>query len=126
MAVGEESRYNFTVRMRQVDVSGQLVEPERLDIPYPRTPVIQRSRPDLHEYKVREGDTWSNIASRFLRGRSDLWWVIAEFTGVVDAFEELTVGSILRIPSFDMVMFDVLNFDIEQPRRDSAFTDEGT
>jgi len=126
MSVSEESRYNFTVRMRQVDMAGQLVEPERLDLPYPRTPVIRRSRPDLHEYKVREGDTWSNIASRFLRGRSDLWWVIAEFTGVVDTFEELVVGAILRIPSFEMVMFDVLNFAIEQPRRDSAFTDEGT
>lgn len=111
MSVSDESRFNYSPRIRVVDAAGTELENERVHLPYPREPIVSVLRPDLYEYHAQEGDTWSNIASRLLRGRSDLWWVIAEFTGVMDPFAELFAGRILKVPQFDTVMFEVLNFD---------------
>ena len=80
-------------------------------MPYSRGEVLARVSPEnLFEYVVREGDSWSNIAARLLKGRGDLWWILAELNGVLDPFTELTVGRTLKVPSWDAVMFNLLNF----------------
>jgi hypothetical protein len=109
--ITDDSRWNFSTKIRVVDNNGNLLENERVDMPTLRTQIVRSKLPDLQDYKVRDGDTWSNIAARFLRGRSDLWWVIAEFTGTIDPFGELVVGAVLQLPSFETVMFDTLTFD---------------
>lgn len=115
----DDSRYNFTPRIRVVDSQGALVENERVDLPYDRSLVVRSAKASLQEYIVMEGDSWSNVAARFLRGRSDLWWVIAEYSGVIDPFTELKVGQKLKIPTFSTVMFDVLGFNMA-PVSDAA------
>lgn len=109
--LSEDSRFNYSPKIRVINADGTDHENERVHLPYPREVVVGVTRPDLAEYVVQAGDTWSNIAARFFRGRSDLWWVIAEFTNVLDPFSELVVGKTLKIPRFDTVQFEVLDFD---------------
>jgi nucleoid-associated protein YgaU len=108
--IGKDSRFNATVVLRIVDNAGNQVESARLHLPYSRESVINVSPSDLQDYPVQEGDTWHSIAARTLKGRSDLWWIIAEFSNVLDPFKEFAVGLVLKIPSFESAMFDVLNF----------------
>lgn len=108
--ITEDSRHNYSIIIRTLNGDGTEAENERVHLPYPREPIVQSLRPDIQEYTWMEGDTWSNIAARFLRGRSDLWWVIAEFTGVIDPFSEGVVGKVLKIPQWETVLFEVLNF----------------
>jgi hypothetical protein len=118
MPVNANSRFNFTPLVMVVDGADQAVENLRTDLPYARPAVTAEQRPDLVAYAVRAGDSWRSLSSRFL-GRSDLWWAIAEFTGVIDPFTELSPGrtvprsgGAVLVPSLDTVMFDLLNFDI--------------
>jgi hypothetical protein len=92
-------------------LAGGIGENEYLDMPFQRELVVTNQQAALRVYKVRDGDTWSNIAARAYRGRSDLWWAIAEQSGVEDPFTELTVGKELNVQSHDQIMFEVLNFD---------------
>jgi hypothetical protein len=108
-----DSRFQATVLMRVLSSDGSLAEPERLHLPYPIEAITKVSSLDLFEYTVQAGDTWHNIAARLLRGRSDLWWIIAEFSGIEDPIAELVVGSKLITPSFTAAVFDVLLFDRE-------------
>ena len=112
--IGEDSRFNYSIVIRTVNTLGEPVENERIHLPYARERIVNIVRPDLQEYRVQDGDTWSNLAARFLRGRSDLWWVLAEFSGVLDPFDELVPGRLIKVPQFDTVMFEVLNFEEKQ------------
>lgn len=112
--IGLDSRWNYSTRIRVIKIDGTLAENERMDMPIPRVPLQKKARPDIQTYTVRDGDTWSGVAHRFLRGRSDLWWVIAEYTGVIDPFREFYTGKVLNIPTFTDVAFGVLAFDKTQ------------
>lgn len=116
--VNEDSRYNYTSRIRVLD-QGVLIENERLDLPYARSLVVRSKKADTQQYAVMAGDTWANIAARSFRGRSDLWWVIAEYSGIIDPFTELKVGQILSIPQFSTAMFEALAFNMA-PVSDAA------
>jgi hypothetical protein len=97
-------------------VSPSLTENRRVSMPYPREQVISRVDPgNLFDYTVVATDTWSNIAACFLKGRSDLWWCIAECSGVIDPFTELVEGRVLKVPTWDAVMFNILSFEDERP-----------
>lgn len=108
----DDSRWNFTPRIRVVDSQGNLVENERVDLPYDRSLVVRSNKALTQDYAVEDGDTWSNIAARAFRGRSDLWWIIAEQSGVIDPFRELQVGRVLKTISFSSAMFEVLSFNL--------------
>ena len=56
------------------------------------------------EYSVQEGDTLKDIAFKQYRAEfgehaTRLWWILAEFNNIIDPFESLTVGTILKYPS---------------------------
>lgn len=108
----DDSRYNLTPRIRVVSGQGDLVENERVDLPYARSLVVRSKNVATQDYVVEDGDTWSNIAARAFRGRSDLWWIIAEQSGVIDPFRELQVGRVLKTIPFSVAMFDVLGFNL--------------
>lgn len=48
----------------------------------------------LHE--VDHNDWWDNISYKYYQ-TPDLWWVIAIINGVVNPFEELEVGEVVRV-----------------------------
>ena len=85
MSVGRESRNRYSVLMRIYDESGTLIEPEHLDI---RPRVLRTKDLQFSEYVVNDGDNWSRIAWKKL-GDGKRWWIIADYSGVVDAFSEL-------------------------------------
>jgi len=116
--ITKDSRFNLTPLIAVVDSAGESVENTRVDIPYPRPDVTARRRPDLFAYPVQPGDTFRGVAQRFLRGRSDLWWTIAEFSGIIDPIAEFKPGKTaprckgtVLIPSFETVVFDLLDFE---------------
>lgn len=117
MTIRVDSRFHFTSLVEIVDGNDQPVENVRIVMPYPRPRITTEFSPDLVSYHVRTGDSVRSLAARFL-GRSDLWWAIAEFSGVIDPFTETQpgattprAGGALRIPSLDLVMFDLLRFE---------------
>lgn len=120
MSITDQSRYNNTVVIKVINDLNEPTENEHIDLPYDRSLVVSTEKLiDLHEYKAKDGDSWSNVAARFFRGRSDLWWVIAEFSGVIDPFLELNTGAVLKIPQFSTVVFQILNFDSSKKGRPS-------
>jgi nucleoid-associated protein YgaU len=120
MSLGRESRWNLCPIISVVDAVGLPVENERVGMPYDRALVVtQATTINVSEYMVRAGDTWANISARAYKGRSDLWWVIAEWSNVKNPLAELVVGRKLIIPSFELVMFNVLAFDENKKGRPS-------
>ncbi len=117
MTVGRDSRFQVAGPcVVLIDSAGAAAENMRVDLPYPRPDIAVATRPDITQYTVRGDDTWRNLAQRFFHGRADLSWAIMEFSGVIDPFTELrpgkttpNAGGTLTIPSFDTVMFDLVN-----------------
>jgi hypothetical protein len=87
MSINGKSRFNYATRVLKVDVTGALVEPERFDI---RPTLVRTNFSDNREYIPVDGDNWSRIAWRLL-GNGRYYWVIADFSGVIDPFAELEV-----------------------------------
>lgn len=58
-------------------------------------------------YEVRAGDTLSLIAHRYF-GEASLWWVVADFNDILDPFEDLVQGDVLRLPSQSRLWMEVL------------------
>lgn len=85
MSVGRESRYNYAPTIRVTDAAGFLVERLHLDI---RPQLVNVIHPDNVEYTPSENDTWSRIGWRKL-GNGRRWWIIADFSQVIDPFKEL-------------------------------------
>lgn len=59
-------------------------------------------------YTVQSGDTLQSIAWKKL-GDVKLWWVVAEFNGIKDPFEDLAVGTELRLPSRARIWMEILD-----------------
>jgi nucleoid-associated protein YgaU len=75
---------------------------------YGFTPQYDTSRkPGDQYYMVQAGDTLHSIAWRLL-GDVKLWWVVSDFNDVIDPFEELEQGSVLRLPSRARLWMEVL------------------
>jgi hypothetical protein len=72
--------------MRVFGPSGQ-IEPDHLDI---RPRLARRFFPDNRQYQVQGTDNWSRIAWRML-GDGRFYWIIADYSEVVDAFTDLRV-----------------------------------
>lgn len=106
MAVFSTSRFNLSAFIEVRDSFGELVENQRMDI---RPRILDIDRPSNREYSVQSGDRWDVISSRLL-GDPRNWWIIGDFSQVLDPFTELVVGKKLIIPSRNTVLFDILNF----------------
>ena len=52
--------------------------------------------PYYETYEVENEDWWDNIAYKFYNS-PNLWWVIAMMNNVVNPFEELEIGSNIKI-----------------------------
>ncbi len=85
MSVSARSRYNYAVRVRRVNSAGALIEFERYDI---RPTLVRIVHADNTEYIPQNDDNWSRIAWKTL-GDGRLYWIIADFSQVVDPFTEL-------------------------------------
>lgn len=42
-----------------------------------------------------------------LYGRDDFAWIVLQYNNIVDINEEMGVGAILRVPSYDRALFDI-------------------
>lgn len=58
---------------------------------------ISNSTYILHTYIT--GQRLDQIASMYYSGRSDLWWVIAEYNPEIKDFFNIPSGTLLRIPN---------------------------
>lgn len=52
--------------------------------------------PYYETYEVENDDWWDNIAYKFY-GTPNLWWVVSMMNNVVNPFEELEIGSNIKI-----------------------------
>lgn len=48
------------------------------------------------EYEIAPGDRWDLLANKWY-GSPNLWWVIAIFNNVIDPFEQLQSGNVLKM-----------------------------
>lgn len=85
MSIGNKSRYNYAIRIRKRNSAGVLVEYERFDI---RPTLVRIVHADNTEYVPANDDNWSRIAWKTL-GDGRLYWIIADYSQIVDAFTEL-------------------------------------
>ena len=110
MTVPKNSRWNRTTILIVQDRLGTETRKPYL------LPIRPRSKVNFQDnrtYTPIRGDTWSNMAFRFL-GDSTLWWVITEFNYIVDPVVELESrivnGTSLIIPSVNRTNFEILRF----------------
>ena len=55
-----------------------------------------------NEYIVQSSDRWDSIAYKFYNTTA-LWWMIANYNGAIDPFEELVVGEKIKIIKPELV-----------------------
>ena len=92
------------VEMRVVDAAGRTVQPSWLDL---IEPLDLDTIQDRRWVQVEAGDTWASIG-KFTLGAAVNWKVVAEVSGVVDPFIELTIGGTLVTPTLQSFFFDVV------------------
>ena len=98
------SRNTLTDVVQVTDpISGQLTQPEFVDL---RSRVTSTGVDDRFVV-VSSAMNWANIALSQL-GDARHWWVIADLTGVVDPFNELNPGTVVRVPSVSRLLFSIL------------------
>lgn len=107
MAIGNTSRNLLTdvVEVRS-PVTGKLVRNPFVDLRQRVTEKAEDDRAILYDTV----DGWAGLAARFL-GDAKAWWVIADLSGVVDPFQELTEAKQLRCPSLSRYLMEILPSD---------------
>ena len=88
-------RNSFLVR----DEAGDWISPVQ-----PFTDSHERRSDILH--KVVAHDRLDALASKYL-GNPSFWWIIAEYNEIL-WFQDLEVGEVLRIPSFETTYLELL------------------
>lgn len=83
--IGRFHGNNYSAVIRNVDEFGQQVEYDYLDL---RPRLVDIKHPDNSQYVPQEDDNWSRVAWRFL-GNGRYYWIIADYSQVLDLFEEL-------------------------------------
>lgn len=84
MTVGKNSQYNYSAIIRIRNAAG-LIEPPHLDI---RPALTRIFYSDNTEYTPSGDDNWSRVSWKTL-GNGRFYWIIADFSQVVDPFLEL-------------------------------------
>lgn len=54
-------------------------------------------------YTVKEFDNWPNLSYKFYN-TIKLWWILCKFNQVVDPFQDLIVGSVIKIPNKEFIL----------------------
>lgn len=99
------SRHRFTLGVYDPEGRSFLTE---------RVPYGYRDLPDNRFHVVAEGDTLWSLAALYFEGvdrAAGLWWVVADFQPepVVDPTIALVPGSIVVVPSLEVLQTQVLN-----------------
>lgn len=108
--IGQFSRINRTSIINYRNFTGSLLRAPFIDLIY-RIDRVQYSG-NLYVYFLRAGDTWYNIANKLFKN-SKLWWVLADLSDVVDPFTEFFPGDSIFVPNKKVLMFDMLNFEVD-------------
>ena len=53
-------------------------------------------------YQILETDTWTNLSFKFYNTYK-LWWLICKFNNIKNPFTDLTVGTVIKIPTPKLV-----------------------
>jgi len=84
----------------------------------PNAPAFVDIRPQIRDFALDDRlihydnfGEWSNLGLKYLLG-AEYWWAIADLSGVVDPFNELTQDAKLRAPTVERFQFDMLPGDI--------------
>lgn len=83
--IGRQSRNNYAAIIQVLNSAGQLVEFSHLDIRPTLTNILQS---DNVRFTPSQSDNWSRISWRRL-GDGRRWWIIADFSQVVDPWIDL-------------------------------------
>lgn len=59
---------------------------------------------NYQKYIIQEDDTLDSLALKFYKNPS-LYWIIADFNNIIDAFSLLQPGATLYIPSLQSIQF---------------------
>lgn len=102
----ESDRYwrSRCAELRVVDASGVLREPAFLELPFPPG---DRKYQTNRVHVVSAGETWFSVAYRRL-GDARHWKILADFSDVIDPFEEFEPGDEIISPSAETVHFIIL------------------
>jgi hypothetical protein len=83
--IGKDSRFNHGGTVRYVDHNGELLEFEHLSI---RPSLVRVDHTDNVFYTPSSSDSWSSIGWKLL-GSAKHYWIVADYSGVVDCFSDL-------------------------------------
>ncbi len=105
MAVTEWSRYRYCVEYTDDDGNRYLDE---------REPFRYVENRNNRYHTVEAGETWWGLAHLYFAGvprPSGLWWLLCEFQPqpVIDPTIRLEAGSIVIVPSLQMLRIDVFS-----------------
>lgn len=73
---------------------------------YGITAQLKKEGVNFVSHKVVEGDTLDTLALYYYNSPT-YFWIIADFNNILDPYEELKIGSILKIPTFSNVEFEL-------------------
>lgn len=104
------SRYEFTRK---------LIDSQEREFLGEREPFGFQAFPDNRSHTVEAGDSLFNLAGKFFAGiarPAGFWWVIGNFQEdpIFDPTEELKIGRIIIIPSFQVLIDEILNARIAE------------
>lgn len=57
-------------------------------------------------HKVKYGDTLDSLALYYYNNPT-YFWIIADFNRIRDPYKDLTIGQVLKIPTFSDIQFDL-------------------
>lgn len=109
MITYEDSRYLRSAVVRITGVGGRLLKPQWLDF---SRRVEFTAYLDNQYVTVDSTSSWANLGWRYLQDARS-WWAIAEFSGIIDPFEDLEemansdAPSTLTVPSVITFSFNV-------------------
>jgi hypothetical protein len=107
MALSNTSRYLLTdvVEYRSV-VTGELIRQRFVDL----RQRVDTPAQDDKSLVYASGSSWAGIGVQQLLD-PNAWWAIADLSGVIDPFTELTEGRKLRSPSVSRYQLQILPSD---------------
>lgn len=73
---------------------------------YGITSYLKNDNTPYVSHKVKQRDTLDSLALYYY-GNPTYYWIIADFNRIIDPYEKLTPGVVLKIPTFSTIEFDI-------------------
>ena len=73
---------------------------------YGLTSHLKKDNINFVTHKVKSGDTLDNIALYYYNNPT-YFWIVADFNNIQDPYIPLIEGTVLRIPTFSNIQFDI-------------------